>query len=134
MEQFDCDDETAPLKPSVGGEDNLSSGESNSDLNSDTVKLILVRDIGVQVCGDSPNLNLNRRMAAVAAAQGATGTAPVLVNPRPYVSVGALPSAVESAQVTAPSPAVTSSKSVQDVKNTESDFQDSENFAAEVLF
>ena len=97
----------------------------------DDVKLILVRDIGVQVCGDSPNLNLNRRALRLLSSQPTS------------VSVGALPSAVAAAAAAsaaaAPSSApVTTSKSVQDVKNSEqsapADFQGSESFTAEVLF
>ena len=99
-----------------------------------------------QVCGDSPNLNLTRRMHPAAVASGtstaaaptAGGAAGVLLTtrvpqpqassgPRPSVSVGALPSAVEAAAASSTSHlasqnssqrTVTSSKSVQDVKSS----------------
>ena len=125
-----------------------------------------------QVCGDSPNLNLTRRMHPAAVASGtstvaaptAGGAAGVLLTtrvpqpqassgPRPSVSVGALPSAVEAAAAASSTShlasqnssqrTVTSSKSVQDVKSSpkpeaatarSTDFQATESFTAEVLF
>merc|ERR1719204_132313 len=106
-----------------------SSSSSSNDLNSSTghnaVKLIIVRDIGIQVCGDSPNLNLTRRMHPAAVASGtstvaaptAGGAGALLTRvpqpqassgPRPSVSVGALPSAVEAAAAVAAATAASS--------------------------
>ena len=46
-----------PLAPAVGGQ---WGGVGDDDVIVDGVRMVLVRDIGVQVCGDSPLLNSTR--------------------------------------------------------------------------
>ncbi|TRY73236.1 hypothetical protein TCAL_02563 [Tigriopus californicus] len=58
--------------------DEMSTFEEN-------VRLVLVRDIGIQVCGDSPNLNLGRRFPPhhPAYRRSASGDKPMVVAPPP---------------------------------------------------
>ena len=78
--------ENTPLKPN----DEFLDDDLQLEVEEESkgVKMVLVRDIGIQVCGDSPNLNLHRRFF-----QRKPLSAPSAVATRQSASVGALPTA-----------------------------------------